>query len=1677
MPSWRDGRKPQTPRSTGGDPVPPPRGASGASRSEAAKPKGSWRGGGADAAAEPAQKWRRQEAKAAPGLTRAFWVRTGGLLTLALAAFLIYTVFQRPQATPVFALSILDYDQTPEELASSPWPPNAWVAEDFTHLAEVNTANLKFQPVAEHRFLAQDAGNQGLLKRLEDRLNSGRPGRPGRGKPEVLLIYLSAHTAENSRGEPCLITSDAHPLDDSTWLKFESVLATLRGTRPEIQKLVLFDCGRLHHDPTIGLTSNTFVERAAALVEEKHLEKPEALAVLFSHAPGQQSWGAPELGGSAFGFFVAEGLRGHANDNGDKWVSLDELHRFVRAQVSHWSRNRRGERGEQTPILAPAAAPKLDLAYAQSGALPEIVNRPTSNPDFRERMGRLQDAWKAFDEERGSIAAPDRTSATARGAIIRKLCQLELRNLAGGHYRITDPRQEIEALLRRLRVEPARPAIPPTSLPQHRWARQEPTDADLAAWTAATQAPLSPSALAPLLEPVAAPISTTELALARMIADGADPETPPDLVRAALRARQAAEDAACPAPPASSFLDLRFLPWTRDALTQLDRQRRACDDDLFANRWDGLEGRFDQLTRDYEAQRDLARDVARAYTISEEALAELIDNARWPLGLPQLPQKDIEARLEELNRSIERLQSLLQNPASDPAALSALVRDVERMREALRDDRGDIRSRLQRELREASVAVAEGSRMRNALAAVCLPSQALSHEDRRACRDYIYAYAYEAHGNVAKVSTVEFGTLAEAPTSSEISSAAEKLERLELAWLRRLQADQDDGEAGGAALRSQLRAFATRYNALTGVVTRESSAGNLETALRLAQVASVGRDLKPLQTDEARVVRMLQEGEAGAYLSWLVRRTVEDFWGPQEAPFFERIARRQLSAFNSLNAPAAPELAAEIDRAVEAASAGTARLAANDLAFNTDPKSPLDPAAAAALRLTLGVDPRTDDDGVVPAGRPAGTGALWVEGRRPASVIPLRSSRRLAFDVRASTPQEIVREELKDGALAQSGGGELIAFYRGHTVRRPLRITSVEEESVDWDYRPKPPEAARIRVEDPGGERPIVYFVIDCSASMTEKDIKGELGDDKVARWDVAVQELTSLLRSLSTDYPRQFDVGLIAFGHRYSFTTSSTGRRRLQNQPSPYATRLEARQLNQLATPNSFDGEDADAICAAADEAMFQLFNVDVEVLVEPRPLDARQFDDLRGMFGNAGLQPWGQTPLYGAIQKSVQQLKAPRLASRPRRIIVISDGMDYRPSMAGWGGEGIDFKTLQTQVREAGIAIDVVGIGGEFGDAKEGRGKPEANAAYKELEKIATCYFAANRQELLATLQRSLSPLSYHVSALDGTPLSQELALGQEWRIDPPQAPLDLLVQLMSGAEVLDQKPLRVEGGEQISLGVERTGQSAERSLRLRLPRYGFEGDADRDDPDGVRLNRNPVTTLAAPYRIFGGALPEPALDSCAVLVHQPKFDAAGAGRIFPISFQSGSDELFSPRPALVWIRATPRAGAREFTTRHTLYREFLPNRPVPVVPVEYPDWPGEAEECRLEIGFSYAPVAPDFSSRELSQGSIQVAGSDAEWSMRMGPRDPRGFVVVVTERHAALPADPVTALVTMSPAPEKIRRRVFSTSPRVDHEFYYASDALPADAELKILTRRTFEQRATILPGAAHVRAAVN
>jgi hypothetical protein len=1669
MPSWRDGQKGRP----GGSPKPGPPSSRPSSPPQRAKPaeKGSWRG--KDDKPDESRKWQREQRDSGFRISQSFWVRTGALITIGLVGYLIYLVLVRPTRTPIYALAILNYTNTSSLLKESPLPPNSWALEDLEHLDGINPKNVVYKRLGDATFDSQGDGTK-LLKTLQDGLQHERGGKPKSDR--LLLVYLSAHTAVNSAGKPCILTSDADPLDDSAWLEFNDLLTLLSELHGDLRKVVFFDCGRLDVDPTLGVTSNAFVEKAAALVRERQAKN---LWFLFSHGPGERSWDAPELGGTPFGYFVAEGLRGFANTgDGDNYVQLRELADFVTGNVSHWTQDHRGQ--IQRPLLVPNAE-SFELAFAED-ALPKSPKSRLTNAEVEwvnERLEPMQHAWAALESELAAIESPDRASGLTRGAAVRRLVAAEQRLVAGKHYHdqlTRDTLRDVEASLKELRVEPDKPILYGASRVQRQWRNQPPLAGEEELWKAATSPDFSPAAIQEAAGKLTDAPQTVEAQLAQMVGSYADWSSGDpaviDAARAALLCRQAAELAHCPIADESKirFVDLRFLDWTQTALQPLDAKRRVLEDRLFANDWKTLADEFNSLATAYGQQRDAALNVARAQVLIEESLSELIDTSRWPVYLSHLPNAQGNPAIRNLSSGLRKTIEMLGRDSHNPSELADELRTLKALRQELTQYRNALTETLRSELRSVTSGNVEGSRMRNARAALRIPSSAFVATDRQAFRNYFVQQAYQADdGPVDLAAGQDSGAAAGESSAVPIDPLAENA-ALEVEWIDELiRTAEPEGQRGGEkTLRSRLQAAAGAYDILTGGAAGTGSAGDFQTALRLAQVITCGRDLSSPQrgspNDEPRVLGAIQSAYLGRYVAWQTDRTLDDFLGPQpenspgdQRPFFERIARQQLA-----DAPKAmPDelrrgLESRLQERSQLAAARIARLDVHDLSFNFDPQSPLPKDTTGARMCEFAVQPTLVKAGAAATPWPQGEAAAWISDGKQACV-PIGKSRRLPIPIDSPAEHPYSLKVAESDPLGQQGG-RLLAFFRGHTSAAVINVSRKQEESRNEDFKPGPPTPPRVIVDDSIRERPVVFIVLDCSASMDTADIEGE-GGVKSKRWDVAIETLKSLLNNLAAE--GRYEVGLIAFGHRFRVIPKL-------GPLSRYATESTVDALSQSPIPGGIGGATPEEFQENANKQKILICNFDTETLEKPVLLNTTNVTRFLERLNS--LAPWGNTPLYGAIKKAVDDL-AP-FEKQPRHIIVVSDGMNQMALGKNWiGNDGVTFDVLKENVgplenRRVPIQIDVVGIGAEFNAAMEGNGQETpAGKAFQSLREIAQPYFAADQRGLMKTLQDSLSIVKYQVvpaeSPADDSPASRLRPLGEPW-VAPATLPksTEYVVRVQGGKEPIEKRIL-LEGGEQLRMVVDRTARDP-RNLMLRIPRYGFEaGPAE----DGRSRFKREVPIEPQPYQPFRTPDPASALKVANVLVHQAK--RLDSGWMLPVSFQSGSEDLFSPRPAAIWVEAFPvfpdGVPHDDDLSFDRFDRTFLDNRPVPVFPVTIQAWPAGAANCRLNVDFSYSPIAPDRKTNHLEE-PIQPIESlpGVEFKIQQGKIEALGqYVVVVSELHSDAANAQLSAMVTMSPAPARIRRRFFTTSPRIDHEFYFDADSIPGDAELAILSQKTFKE----------------
>ncbi|MCC7335876.1 MAG: VWA domain-containing protein [Pirellulaceae bacterium] len=380
---------------------------------------------------------------------------------LTTTAALVLYLWNQNSSTPFISIAAIDYEH--------PWAPNAWAKEDqqrFQSLAQSS----QFKVVVKQE--KKDGTWQELIRSELEKITPGGPG--GSLLPFLFgyrsaIVHLSAHGVLNHDSKPCLLFADADPLDDATWVPLAEVLNAIGeaigeptvgaheiDTNHRARVLVILDTGKQPPDFRCGLLSSGFID--AARDEIKSL-KFKNFAVLLSCDEEQCAWTAPEINGTVFGYMVATGLHGMADErsgsgDGNTRVTVQELADFVTASVDGYVREHRGR--VQQPNLVWCGEEQdgdFDLCFKSSYTSSEV-----STEQKKSRMAnikRLSIAWTEFGEWNQRAPSYD---SWQRAKALARLTRAEQLLWAGSAYQ-TQFTHEID-LAERVFSGPANSAWP-----------------------------------------------------------------------------------------------------------------------------------------------------------------------------------------------------------------------------------------------------------------------------------------------------------------------------------------------------------------------------------------------------------------------------------------------------------------------------------------------------------------------------------------------------------------------------------------------------------------------------------------------------------------------------------------------------------------------------------------------------------------------------------------------------------------------------------------------------------------------------------------------------------------------------------------------------------------------------------------------------------------------------------------------------------------------------------------------------------------------------------------------------------------------------------------------------------------------------------------------------------------
>ena len=158
-----------------------------------------------------------------------------------------------------------------------------------------------------------------------------------------ILVYFSGHGFRDDSGRLYLATQDCDPLRAAeTGIPVSWLRDRIAECDASFKMLVLDAC---HAGSEKGATDNSGV---AARELGEPFRDLEGVVTLASSKADEKSLLWDEKSQSLFSYWLNQGLKGHADSNGDAEVDIDELNRYVHRHVTRTAR-RRFQRS-QTPV-------------------------------------------------------------------------------------------------------------------------------------------------------------------------------------------------------------------------------------------------------------------------------------------------------------------------------------------------------------------------------------------------------------------------------------------------------------------------------------------------------------------------------------------------------------------------------------------------------------------------------------------------------------------------------------------------------------------------------------------------------------------------------------------------------------------------------------------------------------------------------------------------------------------------------------------------------------------------------------------------------------------------------------------------------------------------------------------------------------------------------------------------------------------------------------------------------------------------------------------------------------------------------------------------------------------------------------------------------------------------------
>jgi len=185
-----------------------------------------------------------------------------------------------------------------------------------------------------------DTGNNGRLRPTrQNMMDTLSPWLERIGSGDHVLVYFSGHGYKDGDGKLYLAPIDCKPDDPSTGIELRWLRSRIEACQAKCKVLIIDAC---HAAADKGLryqrtTDNGQLDLAIAKALQQELTNVSDMALLASCSADQKSLIWFDMKHSLFSYWLNLGLKGHADNNFNRVVNIDELFAYVYENVKETS--------------------------------------------------------------------------------------------------------------------------------------------------------------------------------------------------------------------------------------------------------------------------------------------------------------------------------------------------------------------------------------------------------------------------------------------------------------------------------------------------------------------------------------------------------------------------------------------------------------------------------------------------------------------------------------------------------------------------------------------------------------------------------------------------------------------------------------------------------------------------------------------------------------------------------------------------------------------------------------------------------------------------------------------------------------------------------------------------------------------------------------------------------------------------------------------------------------------------------------------------------------------------------------------------------------------------------------------------------------------------------------------